>query len=422
MHPHVESALTQPIPAATQTDTVRSDVRSARPTVVLTSAIGWDSITARPQHFAVGLARMGWNVLFVDGPLTWLSPLKNRALWPRVVPRTPVRTIDVQSASADTRQPGILRVLSPIAGLPFGNLSRALNHINQRLLALQIQTAMPGPYVLVSMLPGSVDLIPHLHPIATLYDCVDRHAEFPGFVNRDVVNEMEHDLVNVSRAVFATAESLRARMATWHADVSILPNAAELAHFASARTAEVHPLLRDIPSPRVTMVGGIGSWVDQTFLLDLAADLPDTHIVLIGPVETDVSALQARSNIHLLGRQPYAELPRFLAGSDATLVAFRADDPVAQSVNPVKLYEYLAADKEVVATPIPELRKLSDVVWLAENGRDAASCVRRILSGERRMPDEGLRQAFIENHSWTARVQQLDEALKRSIPIVHLPH
>ncbi|WDL98232.1 glycosyltransferase family protein [Alicyclobacillus sp. ALC3] len=390
------------------------------PTIVLTSAVAWDGITARPQHFARGLAERGWNVLFVDGPITWLSPIKNRDLRDRAWPNPPVRTLTVNPASAGqgaADATGSLRVLSPFATLPFGNMERAINRFNQRLLALQISHAAPGPYILLSMLPGSADLLAFLHPVASVYDCVDLHAQFPGFVRPHVVDLMEWDMVSQSRAVFATAGNLDKRMRQWHANVTLLPNAAQTEHFATTASAPVHPLIRELPSPRITMFGGIGSWIDQTFLCDLADARPHLQIVLVGPIETDVSRLRQKPNIHLLGRQPYGQLPQFLAGSDATLVAFNPADKVAQSVNPVKVYEYLAANREVIATPIPELQKLSDSLWITHTARDAAEAIDRILAGERRMPDATERQAFVDANSWHARVSVIDATLRHILPV-----
>lgn len=394
------------------------------PTIILTSAVAWDGITARPQHFARGLAERGWHVLFVDGPITWLSPIKNRDLRDRAWPNPPVRTLSINRTSEGDAQSstGSLRVLSPFATLPFGNMERTINRFNQRLLALQISHAAPGPYILLSMLPGSADLVSFLHPVASIYDCVDLHAQFPGFVRPPVVDLMEWDMVSQSRAVFATAGNLYERMRQWHANVTLLPNAAQTEHFATTASAPVHPLIRELPSPRITMFGGIGSWIDQTFLCDLADARPQLQIVLVGPIETDVSRLRQKSNIHLLGRQPYGQLPQFLAGSDATLVAFNPADKVAQSVNPVKVYEYLAANREVIATPIPELQKLSDSLWITATALEAAQAIDRILAGERRMPDAATRQAFVDANSWNARVGVIDATLRHVLPVsVHAP-
>lgn len=379
-----------------------------RPTIVLTSAVSWSGVTARPHHFARLLAARGWPVLFVDAPVTLLGPVKNPSLRPLLLPKPVVRDISVAGAN------GWLRVLSPCAQLPFGNMWRWVNRLNQRWLAYFIRVAAPGPYVLLATLPGNVDLIPRLRPLAVLYDCVDFHAEFPGFVRPETVNQMEQELVALSRAVFATADALYERMAAWHGSVTLLPNAAETEHFAQTLTSPVHPALAAIPEPRVAFVGGIGGWIDLDFIRVMAQARPHVHFIMIGPVETDTSALQRCANVHFVGRQPYAELPQWLAGCQAALVAFKRN-ALAQSVNPVKVYEYIAAGREVIATPIREVVKLRDLVWLAEDGQAAVAALDRILAGERKVT-ETARQAFVRAHTWSARVDRLEEALLAALP------
>lgn len=382
------------------------------PTIVLTSAVAWTGTRARPQHLAAGLADLGWDVLFVDGPVTWIGPLKKPALRSRLLPHTPVNEIETMGR-------GRLRVLSPTAALPFGNVWPFVNRMNQSSLAEQIKQVTPGPYILLPMLPGSVDLTPHLLPLATLYDCVDLHAEFGGFTNRDLVLHMEQQLVSQSRLVFATADALKERLEVWHNDVRLVPNAAQIEHFAATPTLSEHPKLADIPKPRVGYVGGIGSWVDQSLIEKLAAARPDVHIVMIGPVETDVARLQALPNVHFLGLQPYAQLPEFLAGIDVTLHAFVVNE-LTESVNPIKIYEYLAAGKEVIATSSRELDRLSDLLWVIKDADGALDALSQVLHGVKRTDDK-VRSAFISEHSWAARVRAVDEALRTVIPHQYLP-
>ncbi len=379
-------------------------------TVVITAAVPFHGVTQRPQHFARLLAERGWNVLYVDAPVTLLGPLRNRELFHRLLPAERVTEVPIQRESPS----GQLRVLSPIASLPFGNRYRFLNRWNQRMLAYQIRANLTGPCLLLPMLPGSVDLIPYLRPLAVVYDCVDVHSGFGGLLNPEVVNRMEEQLVYASRSVIATSDLLRDRMSQWHSDVQLIQNAAEIEHFQTTATAPVHELLKDIPEPRIGLIGGIGPWVDLVFLRELAEAKPDVQIVMVGPVETDVSELERLPNVHFLGRQPYASLPQFLAGFCATLVSFVRNE-LTQGVNPIKVYEYLAADKQVISTPNYELLKISDMLWIAEDGRQAAEHLTRILNGERRVSAEA-QAAFSEAHSWSAQVNRVQAILRSTVP------
>lgn len=375
--------------------------------VVLTSAVSWTGTHARAQHFATRLAQRGWDVVFVDGPITWLSPLKNRELLHRLIPSPAVREIAVSGT-------GRLQILSPVANLPFGNLSRQINQVNQWSLAQQINQCINGPSVLLPMLPTSADLTRHLRPLATLYDCVDLHAEFRGLLNPATVYQMEYDLVRQSRVVFATAGALQERLCAWHSDVRLVPNAAEISHFARTPNLPEHPALAGIPKPRVGYVGGIGSWVDQDLLFDMATARPNVQLVMIGPAETDVSRLQSLPNVHFLGLQPYSELPEFLSGFDVAIHSFLQNE-LTQSVNPIKIYEYLASGREVIATHSRELDRLDSLLWLIRNADDGIAALDKILAGEHRTESHE-REAFILQHSWDARVDEVERAIRASVP------
>lgn len=379
-----------------------------KPTVVLTSAVAWHGVTARPQHLARYLAVFGWDVLFVESPITWLSPLKNKSLRAQLIPKTPSFEVPLPAGS------GRLRVLSPVAQLPFGNVSRRLNRWNQKLLAAQIESHVEGSILLLSHLPNSADLVPHLRPIAVLYDCVDFHAEFSGFVNRQVVNELERDLAYLSRTVFATADALYTRMKMWNVNTALLPNAAEITHFATTDQVSVHENLLSIPEPRVGFIGGIGSWVNLQFIQEMAVLRPNVHFVMIGPVEANIEHTRKQPNVHFLGRQPYNELPKYLRGFAATLFAFK-DNALTQSVNPVKIYEYIAANREVIATPTHELLKFEEFVWLTPSPQNGVDALDAILRGARKL-DDARRDAFLANNSWESRAREVNKVLHALIP------
>ncbi len=379
-----------------------------RPTIIVTSAAPWDGITQRPHHIAKELARRGWDVLFVDYPITLLGPIKNRSLLCRMIPQPLLHNV------LSSENGGSLTVVSPSAILPFGNMLRGINRFNQHLISTQMNQTLTRDCILLSTLPSSADLIPWIHPKLVFYDCVDSHAHFTGLIDLDVVNLMEKDIAYASKAVFATANALASRMQEYNRDVRLVPNAAEINHFASAKNAPLHPLLKSIPEPRIGFIGGIASWVHLRLLEEIALARPHIQLVMVGPIETDIHRLSALPNVHFLGRQPYLELPQLLHGFSATLYAF-VDNELTKSVNPIKVYEYIAADKEVIATPTDELLKFADFVWLAEDCEQAVTAIDRILSGERKASAE-LREQFNRMNSWAARADKIEQAIIEWLP------
>ena len=110
--------------------------------------------------------------------------------------------------------------------------------------------------------------------------------------------------------------------------------------------------------------------LDMALLTELARSRPDWSLALVGPVglgdpHTDVGALAAEPNVHLLGKRAYEELPGVLRGADAGLIPYVRSELTA-SIFPMKVYEYLAAGLPVVATPLPALEGVADVAVAAD--------------------------------------------------------
>ena len=83
---------------------------------------------------------------------------------------------------------------------------------------------------------------------------------------------------------------------------------------------------------------------------------------MIGKTTVDLSALGRYKNIHILGRKPYADLPRYCKGFTVGIIPFVINE-LTLNVNPIKLREYLSAGLAVVSSDIPEVRSYA-------NGRD----------------------------------------------------
>ena len=55
----------------------------------------------------------------------------------------------------------------------------------------------------------------------------------------------------------------------------------------------------------------------------------------------------------LTGKQPFEKIPEFLASADFCLLPAHIDEPIMQDIVPIKIYEYLAMKKIVIATELP---------------------------------------------------------------------
>src|SRR5438046_9902924 len=68
-------------------------------------------------------------------------------------------------------------------------------------------------------------------------------------------------------------------------------------------------------------------------------------------------------NIYLLVSCPYSSLPAYAKGFTAAMLPFKINR-LTDSVNPIKLREYLAAGLPVVSTALPEVKSYAGVIWI----------------------------------------------------------
>jgi len=63
-----------------------------------------------------------------------------------------------------------------------------------------------------------------------------------------------------------------------------------------------------------------------------------------------------QDRIILVGWQPYSEIPDFLAASDICILP-AYNNEIMRNIVPIKMYEYMAAGKPVIATALPGVMK-----------------------------------------------------------------
>jgi glycosyltransferase involved in cell wall biosynthesis len=198
-------------------------------------------------------------------------------------------------------------------------------------------------------------------------------------------------------------------------NVLFAPNVADTTLFSTAvGEGPVDPALAALPTPRIVFTGAVtATKLDLSLLAELAGGRPGWSFALVGPVgagdpATDVSALTALQNVHLLGPRRHDDLPAVLRGADAAIIPYAINDLIA-SVFPMKVYEYLAAGLPVVATPLPALAGVAEVETAA-GGAAMGAALERLLA-EDSPARRAERSRAAAGHSWEARLEEIAEAL-----------
>jgi glycosyltransferase involved in cell wall biosynthesis len=380
------------------------DGAACRDLVVL-YAPPWDGPTRfSKHHLATHFARRGWRVLYIEVPLTLLGLRRGAAFAAelRATLRPPRRVAD---------RLWVRRYFLPLPYHAATRLTsrRPANRIGQRLLAPFIRADLARlrlrrPVILAG-LPHAVDVVPRLPRRGLVYHCADDYAHVRGFP--DTLPELEADLCRAADLVITTSETLCQARGALNPHTYWIPNGVDVVHFS--RPVSPAAELCQLPKPVVGFVGGLSEWVDLALIGQLARCRPDWSFALVGPIGIDTRAVRSLANVHLLGPRPYRELPASLAAMDVALIPFDRSQ-VSHHADPIKAYEYLAAGLPVVATDLPALRRLAQVVRLADSPSAFVEALDAAVA-EGRLAGRAARQAEAARHSWTSRFQTLERLI-----------
>jgi glycosyltransferase involved in cell wall biosynthesis len=156
--------------------------------------------------------------------------------------------------------------------------------------------------------------------------------------------------------------------------------------------------------PVIGYVGTLEERVDAALVCDVARLMPDASFVLFGPVLRgfDLPA-EAPQNVHLGGPLARPAVPHVLSAFDACMLPHRRGG-IVETMDPLKIYEYLAAGRPVISTaPSPNPRLASEIT-VAADAESFAMALRGSLESE---TDESSarRRAVVSAETWAARVQ-----------------
>lgn len=121
-----------------------------------------------------------------------------------------------------------------------------------------------------------------------------------------------------------------------------------------------------------------------------------------------------QDRIVLTGWQPYDKIPELLKASDLCLLPAQ-DNEVMHNIVPIKIYEYMAAGKPVLATRLPGVMKEfgnnNGIIYVNEAREVVKRTVELIKNGS--LAEQGLRaKRFVERYSWDNVTQDFEAILR----------
>lgn len=148
-----------------------------------------------------------------------------------------------------------------------------------------------------------------------------------------------------------------------------------------------------------------GEWFDWNLIEEVAKSNPKSTINLIGDYKAVLDKKDSLpKNVHFLGLKKQTELPAYLVYSDYAILPFKCCD-IGNYVSPLKIFEYIAMNKLVLATNLPDIDGYPNLF-----NSNSAKEWNKILSRNNKVDIEK-RDEFVFNNNWYNRCSKIIDTL-----------
>jgi glycosyltransferase involved in cell wall biosynthesis len=312
-------------------------------------------------------------------------------------------------------------ILESINWIPNTSLFSLANRVNNRRFATDIRKAARelgfSRYVLFNDndIFRTFYLKELLRPDVYVYYSRDNLVGVDYWKRHGLKLEPRH----IAKADLGTANSsyLASYLRRYNDNSAYIGQGCNLALFDANKEHALPADLENIPRPLVGFVGAINTIrLDPEVIRVLATQRPGYNLALVGPEDEwwRQCDLHGLPNVHFLGKKPMEALPAYVAAFDVCINPQKLN-PVTIGNYPLKVDEYLAMGKPVVATRTEAMDVFGDCAYMADRPEDYPKLVDRALledNEERRCA----RKRLASGHTWEQSVALLEEAILKTKP------
>lgn len=241
-----------------------------------------------------------------------------------------------------------------------------------------------------------------------VYDCMDDMLEFP-YIKRfpqllKYVKESEKQLMYDADIVICSAKSLQNKIFTRygiHRNIEIVNNAITDDIINYSIEGE------NLPPNSLVYIGTISEWFDFKSVIYSLERHPNLNVLLYGPIR--MSNQPQHERLIYKGSISHNKILSVMSKAKGLIMPF-VENELVESVNPVKLYEYIYSGKPVCATRYGESEKFEDYVFLFKGKEEFDSFVEKVLYGDIHTDCRLMRDFALQN-TWHNRAEQIRKIL-----------
>jgi teichuronic acid biosynthesis glycosyltransferase TuaH len=351
--------------------------------------VDWDWVKQRPHFIAEGLS--------INNDVLILYPF----LWRR------------SQVSSNPRSNLNLKLL---ISLPFGGKYNWISFLNIWIRKFFIYMILKkDSYDLIWI--SSIEIyqsLPFNHKSKIIYDCMD---DVLGFVsnNKDIkkYEYLEKKLIYTSEHIFCSSSSLLNKIIERGANkckCTLILNAFDKNAFKAENISDVSFIQTNFFT--IGYVGTISDWFDFDSILYVLERLKNINFYIIGPIVNLKEKIPKHPRIIYIGPIPHSSINLYINKFNLLIMPFLVNSLV-ESVDPVKLYEYIYFNKPIISAYYTGLERFSKFVDFYRNKEELVYKINNYINNDIKDYNPSYdKKIFLEENSWNNRMKQIKSVLQ----------
>lgn len=259
--------------------------------------------------------------------------------------------------------------------------------------------------------PMSIGVVNKLKETLFIFDSIDNWLHHPQMNKHKTLIENNYKFIMKNAdLIFTVSESLKNFFSN-REDVHWISNGVDLDYFTGS--------IKKVSSRddvKIGYVGKIQERVDFELIEQCLKRFPNYSFIFLGPIlscKKEVKRLQDNYlNVHFYGDIHYNDLPSYMKEFDVTIIPHKVNS-FTNSMNPLKLYEYLASGKQVVTTEVAGTEMLSEYVYESKTNQEFLNNIEYAINqlfNKDDLSDKIINSVNIEN-TWSYKVDKMNKLI-----------
>lgn len=312
-----------------------------------------------------------------------------------------------QNRKRDTLQKRTDNILPvhPLYTIPRNSRTALTRRIDEGFRAFQYKRYVNRyrPDCLYFTFPTQYPVIPKDFTGKIIYDCMDNHTAMANDKQKPVIRAYEEKMVNRADFILVSAQKLKEELLKNYPGL----DEGKITIVRNGYNGQIFPVQEDSEMPdtfTISYIGTIGAWFNFEFLLKSLDEFPNLHYRIIGPAE--IPDLPRAERLHYLGTVEHHKLHQTIADVQALMMPFRLND-IVEAVDPVKLYEYINFNKNILCIRYKEIERFEPFVYFYTDYESFRNQIRSMMDDNTLRYSRQTREEFLRKSSWASRAEQI---------------